>query len=222
MKTLGVSMTDLNSLATLNQGEIRRIPMPPVGKYQHGYSAIDFFVGQDPYEPIVRAGDFEGHEYYFAARPTGVRRTSAPSGQGYDTYILSTGEECTPESSTRSPVAVWAVNGAGHRRPLVTKAILYLDSDNLIDDRTLHFESVRCFHLGKLDLLNVGARTLGIVYTVIRGKPTLITRGEVLTSGRRHILIFREETDIGGGFDGEGQDRGARTDLTDYLEVFTR
>ncbi len=222
MKTLGVSMTDLNSLATLNRGTIRLIPMPPVGKYQHGYSAIDFFVGQDLYEPIVRAGDFEGHDYYFAVRPTGVHRTPAPLGQGYDTYVLSTGEECTPESSPGSPVAVWAVNAAGRRRPFVMKTILYRESDNLIDDRTLRFESVRCFHLGTLDLLNIGDRTLGVVYTVINAKPTLITRGEVLTRGRRHILIFGQENDIGGGFNSEGQSHRVRSDLTDYLEVFTR
>jgi hypothetical protein len=218
-----VSMTDLFSMATLDRGKIRRIPMPPVGRHQHGYSSIGpFFIGKDPSGPIVNASDFEGHRFYFAASPTGVHRTTAPSGQGYDTFTLSTGEDCEPDSSVKSPVAVWAVNGTGRRRPLVMKSILYRGSHDLIDNQTLRFNTVRCSHIGNLDLLNIGSRTEGVVFSVRGGKLALITRGEVLTSGAQHILVFREENDIGGGFDREHQDTGVRSDLTDYLEVFTR
>lgn len=221
-KTLGVSQYDLESLATLNNGRIRQISMPPVGKYHQGYSGIDFVVGQDLYRPIVRANDFEGHDYYLAVSPNGVRRTSAPLSQDYYTYRLSTGEICMPESSTRSSVAVWALDRAAHRRPFVTKAALYGASRNLVDDQSLRFNTVRCFHLGHLDLLNVGDRIEGLVYIVTDGKPRLVTRGEILTSGDHHIILLREETDIGGGFNGEREGHEELPDLTDYLEVFTR
>lgn len=218
-KTLGVSQYDLSSLATLNRGKIRQIPLQPVGKYHHGYSSIDFIVSPNPDEPYLRANDFEGHDYYFAVGPVGVRRLSASPGREYDPYSLSTGEECAAESSDRSPVAVWAING-GVRQAFVTKAALFSASRNLVDDQTLRFSSVRCFHPGNLDLLNVGDLTRGLVYTVILGKPRLITRGEILTSGARHILVIREQNNTGGGFDGEGKSQTPRTGLTDYLEVF--
>jgi len=121
----------------------------------------------------------------------------------------------------KSPVAVWAVKGTDRRRPLVTKAALFGESRSLIDDQSLRFEVVRCYHLGTIDLLDIGVQTGGVIYKVIDGKPILVTRGQVLTSGAHHILIYREETESGGGFNGEGQGGSVQTRLTDYLEVFT-
>lgn len=104
------------------------------------------------------------------------------------------------------------------------KTDLFHDSRGLIDDQTLAASTVRCFHLGQHDLLNIGDRMGGVIYEMDGGKPVLITRGEVLTSGARHILIFREENVVGGGFNRDvpkWQDQPVEPRMIDYLEVFS-
>lgn len=198
------SMRDVQELAMLDRGTLEPIHLPSV-KDAPGYASINLLCGSSGVNPIACASDFSGHTYYYLVEPNRAIRMSAASGNPSDTYTLSSGEACSPGTDPRSTVAVWAARNGLSRRPLITKATLFAASGGLVEDSTLTFSTVRCSHLGSINILNIGDRTGGVVFRIAQGKPIVTTRGEVLTSGTRHILISREETS---------------GDLIDYLEVY--
>lgn len=200
------SMRDIQELAMLDRGTLEAIHLPPV-KDAPGYASINLLCGSSGANPIACASDFSGHTYFYLVEPTHAIPVSEASGNPFDTYTLSTGETCAPETDARSSVAVWATRAGPSRRPLLTKSALFSASGGLVEESTLTYSTVRCSHLGPINLLNIGDRTGGVVFRIEHGKPIATTRGEVLTSGSHHILIFREET---GG------------DMNDYLEVYLR
>jgi hypothetical protein len=200
------SMRDIQELASLYNGVLRRIAIGTTSSAR-SYSSIDLSCGSRGMDPVACAGDFSGHTYFFLVKPDSVFLLGSHVGKPTDVYTLADGESCTAEPNPQSRVAVWAARGESLRRPLITKSRLFAASRGLVDSTTLLFETVRCFHLGSIDLLNIGDRSSGVVYMIDHGKATVVTRGEVLTSGARHILIFREESS---------------GDMIDYLEVFSR
>jgi hypothetical protein len=200
------SMRDIQELFSLHNGALRRIAIGATSSAR-SYSSINLSCGSRGLDPVACAGDFSGHTYFFLVRPDNVILLGSQVGKPIDVYTLADGESCTPEPNPQSRVAVWAARGESLRRPLITKSRLFAASRGLVDSTTLLFETVRCFHLGSIDLLNIGDLSSGVVYMIDHGKPIVVTRGEVLTSGAHHILIFREESS---------------GDMIDYLEVFFR
>jgi len=202
----GGAETEVDTLATLNRGRFSVLPLPKLRTGGPGYAAMSLREGSVGDNPILRASDYNGNDYYFVATPRGVSPVGGRSDGPLDVYTLSTGEECSANANPKSPVAVWAVNKEGRRRPFITYTELFQSSHGLLDGDVLEFNDVNCFHLGGLNLLNIGDRSSGVVFGQLNGRLVLLTRGQVLTSGARHILIMH---DVKPGY-------------ADYLEVFAR
>jgi|GEM_PF-6036583 len=198
------SMSDFYSLATLNGGVLQPVPMPAVGKYVRGYGSIAF-ISAAGNTPIVVAGDYDGHNYYYAVSPGGVARLGGSYPVTISASTLRDGETCAGDDRPVSPAAVLARTPVGRVQMLVSKAELARASGGLIDVNVLHYNTVRCWHLGPIDLLNIGDLERGVIFAVSPRGLTLVTGGAIMNSAQRHILIKHEE--VGTGF-------------IDYLEVY--
>jgi len=199
------SMREVNSLWSLDHGRLRPVVLQRL-KPQTYYTSVDLECGRVGAAPIVCASDDDGHGWRFVASENGVTRTDLPVKSDVDPFTLKSGDVCVAETDERLPTAVWAVGSAGKRRALVSRRELTAASHGYqIDPRHL---DVRCGHIGDVDLLSI-TNTVhdGPLYEFVRGTPVLVTRGEILTGGARHALVYRED---------------ASSRSVDYLEIFDR
>lgn len=205
-------------IGELEGGNLRLIALPPAktgyrqlgsdGTYhQVNYRSIVFSSLSTGASPVIEATDYDGRSHLFHIDPNGVVELPYRDVPDYTgEFTLSSGERCVQPSASASDAVVIAVDANGKQRALMTREALGIATRGLLTSST--YITFTCHHFAGQDLLNAENGDWGLVFRVAGDKATLVTRGRIIASGDRRLLIRQSE-------DGPQGASGAN----DYLEA---
>jgi hypothetical protein len=207
-------MADYWSLALLNAGRFTRIDLPAVSGGQSGYSSIDFTASSTPQSPVIAASTYDGKEERFLVGSRGATLLAPLVERGsLQNALLSNGDRCVQPPGNRSnptPYILWSIDADGRMRPLLTTREFMSATLGSYPEPT--FVSLSCHSFDGQDFVGVDSGGFdGVVYRLVDGRLTLITRGKIIASGFRRMLIRYDVTGP----------EGVPTGLHDYLEAFS-
>lgn len=198
---------DQYRLATLSAGRLSYVSMDVP---KTGYEAMTFLASTSPDRLLVSAQAAGGERFVFAVTAKAVVRipAGAVSTAPYiGNFFLANGDACDQPDNQNATVALYGKGRNGRQYQLLSHSALLQATHGLFADMSTI--SLTCHSFDDRDFVGASQGDTGVVFELRHGSLAPVSRGLVIASGRKHMLIRANEE----------SDRQPPVTTFDYLEA---